>query len=538
VEENYANAFNYVIANDGYRRMREDMSNSLKHFFVIIVLAFLCGCATVDFDYPKTESVAIQDTDETYLGEGLEGEADAHQPGYSGFFPIFDGIDALSARLLLAERAERTIDAQYYLLKDDIVGRAFINVLLQAADRGVRVRLLLDDMFTSGYDAGLAGLDSHPNFEIRIFNPFASRSARFVDGITSFSRINRRMHNKSFTVDNQMTLIGGRNIADEYFGAREDAKFSDLDVLAVGPVVNDVSAMFDTYWNHERAAPIAAFAKMPDDPAAELERLRTGLEESRQQIENSKYAAAVRDQIFEYVETDNSVFTWAPYTLAVDSPDKAFKSKAAEAASITTPLRESLLSAQKEIMVVSPYFVPRKSGIEAFSEIQGRGIDVTIITNSLAANNQSSVHAGYAPSRKPLLQNGVKIFEVRADADVSGSELVAASGAKATLHTKAFIVDREEVFIGSFNFDPRSANINTELGVIIKSPELAQMLAAGIDAALAKQTYEVFLDEKGNLRWRGLENGQEVILDKEPQTTWSQRFSAGFMRILPIRGQL
>jgi len=514
------------------------MSRSLKRCFVTIAFAWLCGCATVDFDYPKTESVAIQDTDETYLGKGLEGEVEAHQPGYSGFFPISDGIDALSVRLLLAERAERSIDAQYYLLKDDIVGRAFISVLLKAADRGVRVRLLLDDVFTSGYDAGMAGLDSHPNFEIRIFNPFANRSARFMDGITSFSRVNRRMHNKSFTVDNQMTLIGGRNIADEYFGAREDAKFGDLDVLAVGPVVNDVSVMFDSYWNHERAAPIAAFAKMPDDPAAELERIRIELEESNQQIAESNYAEAVREQVLEYIETDDSVFIWAPYTLAVDSPDKAFKSKAAEAASIKTPLRESLLSAQSEIVVLSPYFVPRKSGIEAFSEIQSRGVDVAIITNSLAANNQSSVHAGYAPSRKPLLRSGVKIFEVRADADVSGSQIVAASGAKATLHTKAFIVDRKEVFIGSFNFDPRSANINTELGVIIRSPELAEQLAARIDAALAEQTYEVFLDEKGKLRWRGLENGQEVILEKEPQTKWSQRFSAGFMRILPIRGQL
>jgi putative cardiolipin synthase len=502
------------------------------------VLALAGGCASVDFDYPKPQSVALQDTGGTYLGRQLEGVAAAHPEGQSGFFPLSDGIDALAVRLLMAEEAERSIDAQYYLLKDDIVGNAFIDALLRAADRGVRVRLLLDDIFTGGYDAGMAGLDSHPNFEIRIFNPFANRSARLLDGITSFSRVNRRMHNKSFTVDNQMTLIGGRNIADEYFGAREDAKFGDLDVLAIGPVVNGVSAMFDSYWNHERAAPVAAFAKMPDDPAAELARLRASLEEKRRQITDSIYAAAVKNQVLRYVETDIDVFTWAPYVLAVDSPDKSFKSRAAEAESITTPLRESLLSAENEMIVISPYFVPRKAGIEAFSEVRGRGIDVTIITNSLAANNQSSVHGGYAPSRKPLLKAGVRIFEVRADADVSGSELVAASGAKATLHTKAFIVDRKELFIGSFNFDPRSANINTELGVIIRSPELAEEFATAIDAKLANQTYEVFLNEKGKLRWRGIEGGVEVIFDKEPQTTWSQRFGAGFMRILPIRGQL
>ncbi len=529
----------YASTCDDFNLNKIKMINaSLKYFLLAAAFASLCSCASVNFDYPKTESTAFQDTDQTYLGKQLEGIAEVHPPGYSGFYPIGDGIDALTARILLANWAERSIDAQYYLISSDTVGHAFINVLLRAADRGVRVRLLVDDIFTTGYDAGMAGLNSHPNFEIRVFNPFARRSARFIDAITSFSRINRRMHNKSFTVDNQITLIGGRNIADEYFGAREDAKFSDLDVVGIGPIVNDVSAMFDSYWNHERAAPIAAFAKMPADPAAELKRVRAALEESRQQITNSKYAAAVRDQYREYIETDHDRFTWAAYTLAADSPDKAFKSKAAEAESIKTPLRESLLSAKGELIVISPYFVPRKAGIEAFCEVQSRGVDVTIITNSLAANNQLAVHGGYAPSRKPLLRSGIKIFEVRPDADVAGSEIVAASGAKATLHTKVFIVDRKEVFIGSFNFDPRSANINTEMGVIIRSPELAGQFTALINAALANQTYEVFLNENGKLRWRGIENGQVVIFDKEPQTSWLQRFGASVMRILPIRGQL
>jgi putative cardiolipin synthase len=469
------------------------MNSIFRLVILATALAFVSGCASVDFDMPKSVSTAPTDTADTYLGKRLVGLAEEH-PDQAGFYPLSDGIDALSIRLLMAERAERTIDAQYYLIKSDIVGNAFIHALLRAADRGVRVRLLVDDIFTAGYDAGMAGLVSHPNFEIRIFNPFARRSARFMDGITSFSRINRRMHNKSFTVDNQVTLIGGRNIADEYFGARVDAKFADLDVLAIGPVVQDVSNMFDTYWNHERAAPIAAFAKMPDDPAAELERVRAGLDQARQEIADSVYAAAIRDQVLEYIETDTKPFVWAPYTLAVDSPDKSFKSKAAEADSIVTPLRESLQAAEKEMIIISPYFVPRKPGIKAITELQNRGIQVTIVTNSLAANNQSSVHGGYAPSRKPLLKAGAKIYEVRADATVSGSELTAASGAKATLHTKAFVVDSKELFIGSFNFDPRSANINTELGVIIRSPELAEQFTAAVNKALAAKTFEVFLN--------------------------------------------
>jgi len=514
------------------------MGLRLHKLALTAVLAGLTGCASVDFDYPKEESAAYLNTTDTLMGAEIEEIVAGHPEGYSGFFPVYDGIDALSARLLMAERAERSIDAQYYLLKPGVTGDAFLEALLNAADRGVRVRLLLDDMFTSGYDAGMAGLDSHPNFEIRIFNPFASRSARFWDGITNFSRINRRMHNKSFTIDNQMTLIGGRNIADEYFGAREDAKFGDLDVIGVGPVVQDVSAMFDEYWNHERAAPVEAFAKMPDDPAAELEKVRAELADTMENIRGSKYAAAVEDKVLEMIESDPSVFSWSPYTLAVDSPDKNIKSKAKEADSITTPLIESILSAKKELIILSPYFVPRKSGIEALSEIQARGVDVTIVTNSLAANNQSSVHGGYAPSRKPLLKNGIRLFEVRADASVAGSELVAANGAKATLHTKAFVVDRRETFIGSFNFDPRSANINTELGVIIRSPEISEWFASSVNEVIPSTTYEVFLNDKGKIRWRGYDNGEEVIFDKEPQTTWGQRFSAGFMRILPIRGQL
>jgi putative cardiolipin synthase len=519
------------------------MRELLRYFVAISMIAMiatLAGCATVDFDYPKQESLSMQaaDTTDTYLGKQLGYLANAHPDGESGFVNFADGIDALAIRLLMAERAERSIDAQYYLLKNGITGRAFLHSLLRAADRGVRVRLLLDDMFTSGYDAGMAGLDSHPNIEIRIFNPFASRSSRLWDGITGFTRINRRMHNKSFTVDNQVTLIGGRNIADEYFGAREDAKFGDLDVLGIGPVVQDISTTFDDYWNHERAAPVAAFAKMPDDPSAELERLRIELEESRQQIANTKYADAVKNQALKHIESDASVFAWAPYTVAVDSPDKNIKSKAATAYNIMTPLAESLRSAEKEMLIISPYFVPKKSGTEALIAVQERGIQVTIITNSLAANNQAMVHGGYAPSRKPLLKAGVRIFEVRADASVLGSEIVAAKNAKATLHTKAFVVDRREAFIGSFNFDPRSANINTELGVIIRSPEIAAEVADMVESNRDAESFEVFLNEKGKLRWRGMDNGQEIVLTKEPQTTWGQRFMAGFYRILPIRSQL
>ncbi len=510
-------------------------SKAVMNALLVLLASFLTACASIDFDYPKTPSSALPpaETADTHLGRQIMPVVADFEADESAFYPIGDGIDALAARLLLAQRAEKSIDVQYYLIKNDVVGRVFIDSLLRAADRGVRVRLLLDDIFTKGYDAGMAALDSHPNFEIRIYNPFGRSGGRAISSVASFSRINRRMHNKSFTVDNQITLIGGRNIADEYFGAREDAKFGDLDVIGIGSVVTDVSDMFDSYWSHETALPVPAFAKMPDDPEEYLIGMRERLAESTRQASDSEYAEAVRTSVLAYMENNAADFTLAPYTLVYDSPDKGIKARAAEADSITSGLIESLQTAENQILVISPYFVPMKSGIEAFANAQASGVDVTIITNSLAANNQFTVHGGYAPSRKPLLQSGVRIFEVRPDADVAGSEIVAASGAKATLHTKAFIVDDREIFIGSFNFDPRSANINTELGVVIRSPELAREYLRRIEEVLPTQTYEVFLNEDDKLRWRTFQDGEEIIMEKEPETTWGQRFMAGLMRIMP-----
>ena len=509
----------------------------LCQWCLVVMLVMLGGCATIDFERPKSITTAFNDTQDTYLGQHFAGLADAH-PGQSGFYPLVDGVDALALRLLMAKRAVRSIDAQYYLITGDIVGNMFVGALLEAADRGVRVRLLLDDIKTKGYDTGMAALESHPNFEIRIFNPFARRSARFFDGLTSFSRINRRMHNKSFTVDNQMTLIGGRNIGDEYFGAGKDAKFGDVDVAGVGPVVGEVSEMFDQYWNNRSAVPSSVFTKPLKDPAEELRLLRGRIKEAYQRAEKSNYASVLNSSIMDFVETDTSVLDWAPYQLAYDSPDKAQRRKAKGAATILTPLRQTVLSAEHELLVISPYFVPRKKGIAAFRKLRERGVDVRVITNSLAANNQPLVHGGYAPARKPLLDMGVRIYEARADASVAGEQEVDLEGVRATLHTKMFIVDRRKVFIGSFNWDPRSAYINTELGVIIESPKMAVDFTRIIDDALPVKAFEVFRNEQGSLRWKGMEDGREVVLSKEPQTGFFQRVKAHLMRVLPIRGQL
>ena len=509
-------------------------------FLQIVAILIVSACSTIDFDYPRTESMALVDTDDTVLGRKYAAEAAGHAAGESGFYPLPNGMDALAVRLLLAEQAERSIDLQYYLIKNDIVGRALLHALLRAADRGVRVRLLLDDVFTAGYDVGMAALQNHPNFEIRIFNPFNRGFAgRALGAVADFGRINRRMHNKSFTVDNQVTIVGGRNIADEYFAAREDVNFGDLDVIGIGPVVREVSQMFDLYWNHETALPVAAFYDESENPDADLQRLREMLAGAYDNVPNTAYREAVQERYTKFARTDAGIFRWSGYRLVYDSPDKGVKSRTGEIQLIGLQLVEELVTAKQQMIIVSPYFVPRTRGIEALTAQVAKGIDVMIITNSLAANNQFSVHGGYAPSRKPLLESGVKIYEARPDSDIAGAELVAASGAKATLHTKAFIVDREEIFIGSFNFDPRSANLNTEMGVIIRDSGLATDMADRVFVKLKTEAYELFLNDEGDLRWRGWDaNGDEFVEDKEPQTSWWDRFLAGFMRVLPIRSQL
>ena len=513
------------------------MIKLLRHFGLLSILFLAAGCASIDFDYPKSESFALTDTADTTMGRGIAEFVAQHPPDESGFYPIFDGTDSLALRLLMAERAERTIDAQYFLIHNDLVGNVFVNALLRAANRGVRVRFLIDDMNSGGYDAGFAALDSHENFALRVFNPFAHRKARALD-VTRVSKISRRMHNKSFTVDNQITLIGGRNIADEYFDARSDEKFGDLDVLAIGSIVPKVSAMFDSYWNHPAALPMPALAKVPENAAEALATLNDKVEKSLEEVEASIYADAVRSSILNYVQTDASAFIWAKYDLVFDSPDKSNPDADVAEGSITVQMRESIGEIQEELFVLTPYFVLRKDEVEGFRKLRERNVEVTVLTNSLSSNNHTVSHSGYAPIRKPLLKMGVNLYELRANASIPGDQRVDPDSTKSTLHAKAFAVDRKRVFIGSFNWNQRSVNLDTELGVIIHSPEIATQLVERVGAALPEVAYEVFLNEKNKLRWRGLEDGVEVIRTKEPQTGFWHRFNAGFLRMMPIKSQL
>jgi putative cardiolipin synthase len=514
----------------------------------ILAVAALSGCASLPTDYEKSESFAIRDSSQTALGKLLTPITEQHTDK-SGFFPLASGSDALVARAELIEAAERTLDVQYYIWHADLSGRLLVELLLRAADRGVRVRLLLDDLDTAGKDFALAAIDAHPNVEIRLYNPFANRSSRGFDFVTDLRRVNRRMHNKSLTVDNQATIVGGRNIGNEYFGADSATQFSDLDVLAVGPVVAEVSGAFDTYWNSEWVVPLSAFDA--DDPvtADELETARAGLQDYLAAQRSSPYATAVRDsERIQHAEISELDYSWGRAMLLYDAPSKAQGTEVAEATHIGPSLVKVFDEAQSELIVVSPYFVPGKKLVDYFGQLVDRGVRVRILTNSLAANDVGVVHAGYMRYRVGLLENGVELYEFKPvrGVDDQGAKKSWTGSSKASLHAKTFSVDRKYLFVGSFNLDPRSVVHNTEMGVLFESPELAAALGDSVDNRLLQRAYRLELTSmSGNgqsstpaLQWVTEENGEQVRYGKEPETSFFQRFGTGFLSIFVIESLL
>jgi len=314
----------------------------------------------VEGERPQNSAKAARVDGDTFLGRLVAEEAGEH-PGLSGFVPLSDGIDALGARLILIDRAERSIDAQYYFILNDVTGHLFVSRLLAAADRGVHVRLLVDDIATRSLDVGMAELDGHPNFEIRIFNPFSRRLGRILHFVMNFRRANRRMHNKSFTVDGVATVVGGRNIGAEYFAAREDVNFGDLDLLGFGPVARDVGVAFDAYWNDALAAPIAELVRPARDPDAGLESLRARIAGSLEGLESSDYGEALRSTLLDRLQGMEGGVEWAPAHVVYDPPGKIRGEKVPGqiAGRLATSLLHAIGKAERELLVVSPYFVPR-----------------------------------------------------------------------------------------------------------------------------------------------------------------------------------
>lgn len=505
----------------------------LAAFAIILGLA---GCASLPEVIDKTPSYAIKGTDNTTLGQLFADKVPAN-PELSGLYLLDSGLEAIGARIYLADTAELSIDAQYYFIVADITGHVFVQSLLAAADRGVRVRLLIDDIQAVNHDPGLAALDSHPNFEVRVFNPFANRGFKWLDFIVDFGRVNRRMHNKSFTVDNQVTIVGGRNIGDEYFEARPDLDFGDLDLLAYGPVVREVSTAFDAYWNSSPAVPISVMVKK-EKRTLTLDEVRTELNAHRDEVGNTPYRDAVTNT---RLASSPGVLqlTWCEADTVYDLPEKVSTAREDRSTHIGPLLAPLAITSRRELIVISPYFVPTDGGVDLLRGVRSNGAAVIILTNSLAATDVSAVHAGYAPYRKPLLEGGVTLYEARPNAkrkQKSGREWIGAS--RSSLHAKAFVFDRRWAFVGSYNVDPRSASINTEMGLLIDCPVMAEEMAESLLHSIGEIAYRVELDDAGRLVWYAGDGPGKQVFTNEPEASFWRRFSVGLIGVLPIEGQL
>ncbi|MGI6656022.1 MAG: phospholipase D family protein [Desulfobulbus sp.] len=457
----------------------------------------------------------------------------ATHPGLSGTFPLPHGMDAFAARILLAEAAEQTLDVQYYIWNRDLAGMLLLQALYQAAERGVHVRLLLDDNNTRGMDQLLAALNSHPHIEVRLFNPFLYRKIRALGYLTDFERLNRRMHNKSFSVDRQACIIGGRNIGDEYLGLGEHMQFADLDVLAIGPVVEEVEDDFERYWNCE-----SAYGAEQILPPAAVDSIAPLIRQFTHQYACSPYAVhtdtMLQSPFARQLLESTLPFVWTKVCMVSDDPAKGL-GKAPYFRQIPQQLEDVIGMPRSELFLVSPYFVPTRTGTKMLRRLARRGVDISILTNSLESTDVFVVHAGYAKSRRPLLRAGITLFELKGSSLIPAVRDRGLTGSSASsLHAKTFSVDRERLFIGSFNFDPRSARLNTEMGFVIHSPLLAAQLADIFTDQLAEQAYRVKLSPGGLLRWREQGKDGVVMHTSEPRTSFWRRTGVRIVSWLPI----
>jgi putative cardiolipin synthase len=427
-------------------------------------------------------------------------------------------------------RAEHIIDARYYIWNNDLSGGLLFAALRRAADRGVRVRLLLDDNNTMGLDPILAALNAHPNIEVRLFNPFKIRRWRMLGYLTEFARLNRRMHNKSFTIDNQATIVGGRNVGDEYFDAGQGVSFADLDVLAVGPVVAEVARDFERYWTSRSSYQTDRVLGPVDDSKV----ARPAADVSRSKPAQTYIHALANSHFIRGMLAGQLPFEWVVAHMLSDDPAKVL-GRAPDDAMLWSRLQKILGMPAQELQLVSPYFVPAGTGEKFLSTLSQRGVSTTVLTNALEATDVPAVHAGYARRRKSLLKQGVRLFEMKREFSsppVKGHG--PAGSSHSSLHAKTFSVDRSRVFIGSFNFDPRSARLNTEMGFVIDSSALADEIAGRFADEVPTRAYQVRLGDGGKLQWIERVDGVEIVHEQEPGTDVWRRLMVVMLSLLPI----
>ncbi len=513
-----------------------------------LVVLLVAACATLPgADYPKQASTALAHPETTRLGRQLDARAHEH-PGVSGFRMLFEGVDGFLVRAEMVGAAEKTLDLQYFIIQNDNSGKLLMDAVLRAADRGVRVRMLIDDSDDLARDKQVTALSAHKNIEIRVFNPFFSRGVfdflRYPEFLFSGTRLNYRMHNKLFIADNAIAIVGGRNVGDEYFQGGSPTEFGDADVVAAGPVVRQASKSFDDYWNSPLAIPVEALVFNKADPN-QLDQYRADLVDHRTKMQGSIYTRRLaNNDPMTAILSGSAPMIWAKAEMLYDSPDKS-KVESGEQSGrlLRRKLGEAIGSVKQELDVVSPYLVPGDDGMKLLKNLRSRGVRVRILTNSLASTDMPIVHAGYQHYRIPMLEQGIELYEVRpvlGKPDAGGGSLKSPSSGQYALHAKVFVLDRRRVFIGSMNFDRRSMHLNTEIGLLIDSAELARQALARFDAiAQPANCYIPTLSAqnalgKPQLVWRTEQDGKVVDSSVEPMGDLLRGVRTELLTLLPI----
>ena len=464
----------------------------------------------------------------------------SHNKNQSGFHLLSDNTDAFVARFALATLAEKTLDIQYYIMHSDASGQYLGYAILSAADRGVKVRILVDDINLSGRDSRFKMLSQHENIQIRIFNPLSNRDwFRHIELLINLKRAGRRMHNKAFIADNASAIIGGRNIGDEYFDARKNLNFVDLDLLTIGPVVNDITSSFNDYWHSHWATPIEKISKTKV-ARKQLLKLRRNLKDKWHRARDTEYFQSLKHADFTQKIINRQIdFIWAEARLFYDRPEKLCKDKPEHTTHIGPQVMPYFNRAKKELLVATPYFVPGKRGTQWFNEKKKNGVDIKILTNSLAATDVTAVHAGYKKYRKQLLAAGISLFELKPTAKslLSKTGKILEGSKQASLHAKYMVVDRRYVFIGSANLDPRSGLLNTEIGIMIDSPQLAEKTIELFNrSASLENSYQLQLDNK--LSWLTRKGDKEIRFFQEPEVGFFRKLAVFVISLLPIENLL
>jgi len=538
---------------------RRAQSVIATHFALTIVLVIsLGGCASLPpgSNFPKSASVALIHPEDTRLGGQFDNAALAHG-GDSAFRIISVGVDGFLMRAQMIDTAEKTLDLQYFIFRGDETGRLLTDALLHAADRGVRVRVLVDDGATMTGDEQIIALDAHPNVQVRIFNPFAYRGhssmRRTMELMLHASRLDYRMHNKLLVVDNAVALVGGRNIGNQYFQMDPESQFADDDVFAAGPIALQLSATFDEFWNSPFAVPAEALDHGQRSMKALAERRGRAGERSEQQLQTLKtngidYAARVATgEPYAGVLSGRLPLVWAHAQVVCDSPDKKnVETGGRRGRLMARSVLKAARAAHSEVLMVTPYLVPADDELKLIQDLRARQVQVRILTNSLESTPDLIAQSGYLKYRIPLLKEGVELYELRAllgNTRGSGQTAVISRYGNYALHAKLFVFDREELFIGSMNFDQRSKHLNTEIGLIIDSPELAQQTAMRFESMVQPaNAYALAWRALGNggsqLVWGSQENGNAIEYTREPARSDWQRLEQTLMSWLPIDREL